>query len=61
MQQTFEEHVVGEQFFSCEDDDAALAHVTALLEVHPAVEVWRAQRFVGQVVQPSRPEALTKA
>jgi len=61
VQQTLDEEVLGEQFSSCGDDDAALAFAAALLAAHPVIEVWRGQRFVGRVVQPSRPETSTKA
>lgn len=53
VQQTLDEKVVGEQFASCGDDDAALAFASALLAAHAVIEVWRGQRFVGRVVQPS--------
>lgn len=53
VQQTLDEEVVGEQFSSCGDDDTALAFANALLAAHPVVEVWRGQRFVGRMVQPS--------
>lgn len=53
VQQTLDENVVGEQFSSCSDDDSALAFASALLANHAVIEVWRGQRFVGRVVQPS--------
>lgn len=61
VQQTFHEDIVGEQFSSWGDDEAVLAFASTLLASYPVIEVWRGQRFVGRVIQPSRPETSTKA
>lgn len=50
VQQTFDEEIVGEQFSSCGDDEAALAFARALLADHAVIKVGRGQRFVGRVV-----------
>ena len=51
-----DECVIGEEFHSFFDDDAAIERAQTLLSKHAMVSVWRDKRFVTRIRRPEPSE-----